>query len=64
MTGPAGIEAVGVVVPAHNEEALLPACLAALRQVAGGVGMPVSVLVVADTCTDGTAASRARAVPG
>jgi len=52
---PAGIKAVGVVVPAHNEEALLPACLAALGQVAGRAGMPVSVLVVADTCTDGTA---------
>jgi glycosyltransferase involved in cell wall biosynthesis len=51
---PADIKSVGVVVPAHNEEALLPACLAALSQVAGRVGMPVSVLVVADTCTDGT----------
>jgi glycosyltransferase involved in cell wall biosynthesis len=56
VTGPAGIEAVGVVVPAHNEEVLLPSCLAALGQVAGGVAMPVSVLVVADTCTDSTAA--------
>jgi glycosyltransferase involved in cell wall biosynthesis len=60
VTGPAGIEAVGVVVPAHNEETLLPACLAALDRVADSVGMPVSVLVVADTCTDGTeAAARA-----
>jgi glycosyltransferase involved in cell wall biosynthesis len=49
------MKAVGVVVPAHNEEALLPACLAALGQAAGGAGVPVSVLVVADTCTDGTA---------
>jgi glycosyltransferase involved in cell wall biosynthesis len=56
VTGTAGIEAVGVVVPAHNEETLLPACLAALHRVAGGVGMPVSVLVVADTCNDRTAA--------
>ena len=55
MTGATGIEAVGVVVPAHNEETLLPACLAALDRVAGGIGVPVSVLVVADTCTDGTA---------
>jgi glycosyltransferase involved in cell wall biosynthesis len=60
VTGQAGIEAVGVVVPAHNEETLLPACLAALDRVADSVGMPVSVLVVADTCTDGTeAAARA-----
>jgi len=56
VTGTAGIEAVGVVVPAHNEETLLPACLAALHRVASGVGMPVSVLVAADTCTDRTAA--------
>jgi glycosyltransferase involved in cell wall biosynthesis len=60
VTGATGIEAVGVVVPAHNEETLLPACLAALDRVADSVGMPVSVLVVADTCTDGTeAAARA-----
>ena len=56
MTGPGGIEAVGVVVPAHNEETLLPACLAAVSRVTGGAGLPVSVLVVADTCTDRTAA--------
>jgi len=55
----AGIETIGVVVPAHNEETLLPTCLAALSRVAGdaGGGIPVSVLVVADTCTDGTAAA-------
>jgi len=57
----AGIEAVGVVVPAHNEETLLPACLAALSRVASVVGVPVAMLVVADTCTDRTAAvARAR----
>lgn len=37
----------GVVVPAHNEQEHLPACLAALR---GSV-----VIVVADACTDRTA---------
>ncbi len=57
MIGPAGIEAVGVVVPAHNEETLLPACLAALRLAARVLGVPVVVLVVADTCTDRTAAA-------
>jgi len=56
VIGAAGIEAVGVVVPAHNEETLLPACLAALGRVASGFGMPVWLLVVADTCTDRTAA--------
>jgi glycosyltransferase involved in cell wall biosynthesis len=52
---PATIEAAGVVVPAHNEEALLPACLVALRRAVNAVGIPVQVLVVADTCTDQTA---------
>lgn len=56
MRRPAGIEAIGVVVPAHNEEALLPACLRALRCAAGRIGSPVHLLVVADTCTDQTAA--------
>jgi len=57
VTGSAAIEAAGVVVPAHNEEALLPACLAALRRAARTVSTPVHVLVVADTCTDKTAAT-------
>jgi glycosyltransferase involved in cell wall biosynthesis len=56
VIGTAGIEAVGVVVPAHNEETLLPACLAALGRVVRVAGVPVSVLVVADTCSDRTAA--------
>ena len=50
------IETVGVVVPAHNEEALLPACLRALRRAARLVSVPVHVLVTADSCTDRTAA--------
>ncbi len=50
------IEAAGVVVPAHDEETLLPACLLALRQAASRVRVPVRVLVVADSCTDRTAA--------
>jgi glycosyltransferase involved in cell wall biosynthesis len=50
------IEAVGVVIPAHNEEDLLPACLAAVRAAAGALGaMPVPLVVVADACTDRTA---------
>jgi hypothetical protein len=32
------IETAGVVVPAHNEETLLPACLTALRQAARTAG--------------------------
>jgi glycosyltransferase involved in cell wall biosynthesis len=46
---------VGVVVPAHNEEVLLPECLIALRSAAAAVDVPVHLLVVLDTCTDRTA---------
>ena len=44
------------MVPAHDEETLLPACLMALRQAVDAVSIPVHVIVVADTCTDRTAA--------
>ena len=55
------IEAAGIVVPARNEETLLPSCLSALQQAVRSVSIPVHVLVVADSCTDGTAeAARAR----
>jgi Glycosyl transferase family 2 len=50
------IEAVGVVVPAHDEETLLPACLRALRRAARRLSVPVHVLVAADSCTDRTVA--------
>jgi glycosyltransferase involved in cell wall biosynthesis len=50
------IRAVGVVVPAHDEEDLLPSCLASLRRAALAVrGMPVDLVVVADACRDRTA---------
>jgi glycosyltransferase involved in cell wall biosynthesis len=45
---------VAVVVPAHNEELLLPDCLAALRRAAANSPVPVEVIVVADACEDGT----------
>jgi glycosyltransferase involved in cell wall biosynthesis len=50
------IQAVGVVIPAHNEEDLLPSCLAAVRQAARML-IPASVqlVVVADACDDRTA---------
>jgi glycosyltransferase involved in cell wall biosynthesis len=44
-----------VVVPAHNEQALLPACLAALHVAAARVAAQTEVIVVADACTDATA---------
>ena len=44
---------VVVLVPAHNEEAALPAALNSLRQ---QTRRPDHVIVVADNCTDGTVA--------
>jgi glycosyltransferase involved in cell wall biosynthesis len=46
---------IGVIVPAHNEQALLSTCLAALRAAARHAGLggePVCQIVVLDTCTD------------
>jgi glycosyltransferase involved in cell wall biosynthesis len=51
------IEAAGIVVPAHDEETLLPSCLDALQQAVRSVSIPVHVLVAADSCTDGTVAA-------
>jgi GT2 family glycosyltransferase len=48
------IQAVGVVIPAHNEEDLLPSCLAAVRRAAGQLAVPVHLVVAADGCTDRT----------
>ncbi|MGK5684231.1 glycosyltransferase [Actinoplanes sp. URMC 104] len=50
---------IAVVVPAHNERDLLPACLDSLALAKAPV--PVEVVVVADACTDDTAALAAAA---
>lgn len=50
------MSAAGVVVPAHNEQDLLPTCLSAVRAAASAARVPVRVVVVADSCTDQTAA--------
>lgn len=56
----AAIRSVGVVVPARDEEQLLPGCLVALQAAAAAVrdalGVTVDLLVVLDRCVDGTAA--------
>lgn len=65
------ISTVGVVVPAHDEEELLPACLAALATASAAAtrayGVRVEVVVVLDSCSDGTgriaAAAGALTVP-
>ena len=44
-----------VVVPAHDEAELLPACLAALRVAVAAVVLAVEVVVVLDACTDASA---------
>ncbi|MEW2548115.1 glycosyltransferase [Streptomyces sp. NPDC047002] len=51
--------ACAVIVPAHQEGASLPATLHSLRAAARhpeAAGVPVLLVVVADACTDGTAA--------
>ena len=50
------IRSVGVLVPAHDEQDLLPSCLASVRRAAQALrGVPVHLVVVADACRDRTA---------
>jgi glycosyltransferase involved in cell wall biosynthesis len=46
---------IGVVVPAHNEAALIGRCLDSIVVAARGCAAWVDVTVVADSCVDGTA---------
>ncbi|MCT9821400.1 glycosyltransferase [Microbacterium sp. W1N] len=58
MTRAAAISAVAVVIPAHDEEELLGACLASVAVAALAPrrrGIPVHVWVALDACTDGSA---------
>jgi glycosyltransferase involved in cell wall biosynthesis len=49
------IRAVGVIVPARDEQELLPSCLASVRRAARAVrGIPVHLVVVADSSRDRT----------
>lgn len=58
------ISHIVVVVPAHNEQDLLDACLTALsraqRRVVEVASVPVSTIVVLDACTDDSASITAR----
>ncbi len=51
---------IGVVVPAHNEQELLPGCLAGLAAAVAAVPVPVELLVVLDSCTDASPAAAAQ----
>lgn len=58
-TRPEGSARIGVVVPANDEEQHLPACLASLIRAADharGRGHDVTLVVVLDSCRDGSAA--------
>jgi hypothetical protein len=52
---PDAVRAVGVVVPAHNEEEHLGPCLASLLAATEHLVLPVRVVVVLDRCTDASA---------
>lgn len=49
------VRAVGVVVPAHNEEEHLGRCLTSLLAATEHLVLPVRVVVVLDRCTDASA---------
>lgn len=45
---------ISLVVPAHNEQAFLPACLEAAKRAAGRISGDVEIIVVLNRCTDAT----------
>lgn len=55
---------IGIVVPAHNEEALIGRCLLSLKTASRHTGLqdePVKIYTVLDACTDRSAAIARRA---
>jgi glycosyltransferase involved in cell wall biosynthesis len=52
--------AISLIVPAHNEAAFLPACLAAAQAAAARVDVSVEIVVVLNRCTDSTEEIAAR----
>ncbi|MGN6524163.1 MAG: glycosyltransferase [Actinomycetes bacterium] len=54
VRGPLTVSHVVVVIPAHNEEGLLPRCLRAVAIASRQCDAIVDVVVVADDCDDGT----------
>jgi glycosyltransferase involved in cell wall biosynthesis len=51
---------IAVVIPARDEEATLDSCLTSVRAAARRVAVPVDVVLVLDSCTDGSARIAAR----
>ena len=60
VSSPARSLRVAVVIPAHNEELNIARCLRSL-QAAGSSGIDLTLAVIADNCTDGTAEAAAQA---
>lgn len=54
------VSRIGVVVPVHQEEELLEACLASMMDAVAAAPAAVMVVVVLDACTDGSAGIAAR----
>ena len=48
--------AISILIPAHDEAAYLPGCLEALLESDDPAGLTAEVIVVANGCTDDTAA--------
>ncbi|NMM85598.1 glycosyl transferase family 2 [Rhodococcus sp. SRB_17] len=55
LKSPHNVRGVVTVIPAHNEQQLLPACLRSLRRAADSAPIPVTTIVVLDSCSDGSA---------
>lgn len=67
MSAGGRLRAMAVVVPAHDEAALIDRCLASLTTAAGrvrGPGLRVLVVVVLDACADDTGARARRRLRG
>ncbi|WP_445169927.1 glycosyltransferase [Mycolicibacterium sp. Dal123E01] len=52
----ADFDRAAIVIPAHNEVSTLPGCLTAIQRAAARVQIPVHVVVVLDSCDDGSSA--------
>lgn len=49
------ITKLSVVIPAHNEQALIAQCIASVKQAGEAIDLPVEIVVCTNRCTDNTA---------